>query len=484
MSTSTVPTKPHQAMSGRRIVLIVIGALLALIGFGVALGGGAITIAHGTLRDGEGFFTSATESYSTSARALTSKDLSVVEGTSVNAADGDFATVRLRVTRRNGDQPVFVGIARSRDVNAYLGGVAYDEITSVNFDPFRVNAIRRAGARVPGAPADQTFWAAKASGSGTQTVRWNVASGTWSAVVMNADGSPGVSVDANVGAKVKYLLGIGIGMLVGGLALLGGAATMLYFGVRSPRGPGGPPVTGESAQGLRAPATPATADERTPVMLEGHLDPELSRGLWLVKWLLAIPHWIVLAFLWIAFFVLSVGAFFAILFTGRYPRGIFDFNVGVLRWTWRVSFYGYSALGTDRYPPFTLHDVPDYPARLEVAYPDHLSRGLVLVKSWLLAIPHLIVVSIFTAGLQVFGGLIGVLALIGAIVLLFRGRYPRDLFELVIGLNRWVYRVVAYVGLMRDEYPPFRLDAGEHEPGPPALGVGSSEMTRPAAGGV
>jgi hypothetical protein len=215
-----------------------------------------------------------------------------------------------------------------------------------------------------------------------------------------------------------------------------------------------------------------------PVHLTGELDPNLSRGLWLVKWLLAIPHYVVLAFLWVAFLVTTVIAGFAILFTGRYPRALFDFNVGVLRWSWRVTFYA-STLGTDRYPPFTLART-DYPADFDVDYPEHLSHGLVLVKSWLLAIPQLIIVNLFTADLLYWGtrdnsaagyqnaagiSLLGVLVVIAGFSLLFTSRYPQGLFNVVLGINRWVYRVIPYVALMRDEYPPFRLDQGEHEPG-------------------
>lgn len=215
-----------------------------------------------------------------------------------------------------------------------------------------------------------------------------------------------------------------------------------------------------------------------PVAVRGALDPALSRWRWLLKWLLALPHVVVLTLLWAVAWALTLVAGLAILVSGRYPRGIFEFNVGVMRWTWRVAFYAYSSLATDHYPPFRLGPDPDYPADLEVAYPAHLSRGLVLVKWWLLAIPHYLVVGVFTGGLVLglegFGhvlsgtGLIALLVLIAAVALTFSGTYPRPLFDLVMGLNRWCYRVLAYSALMTDRYPPFRLDCGGEEP------VGSS----------
>ncbi len=239
------------------------------------------------------------------------------------------------------------------------------------------------------------------------------------------------------------------------------------------------PSPTSASTGTDPPAVPASPPQSAtpppstayPVRVTARPDEPLSRWLWLVKWVLLIPHCLVLLVLFAGYFAVTVVAFVAILVTGHYPRWAFGYTVGVLRWSWRVQYYGYGALGTDRYPPFTLADVPDYPARLDITYPEHPSRGKALVQWWLLPIPHFVILAILLGAQASTGdgsweqgsnvpGLIGLLTFIAGLALLFTATYPAGLWRLLVGLNRWVYRVVAYASLLTDRYPPFRLDQG------------------------
>jgi hypothetical protein len=191
----------------------------------------------------------------------------------------------------------------------------------------------------------------------------------------------------------------------------------------------------------------ATEAAAYPVRFDVEYPEELSRWLIFVKWLLAIPHFIILWALGIAAGVMGFIAFFAILFSKRYPRGLFDFVVNVNRWSANVD--AYTSFLRDEYPPFSW-EPGQYAVTYEVDYPEELSRWLPLVKWWLLAIPHYIV--LFFLGIAAF-----VVWVIAFFAILFTKRFPRGLFDFIVGFRRWEYRVNAYVYLMRDEYPPFSL---------------------------
>lgn len=494
-----------------RIVMLVLGTLSALLGLGLLAGSGAVGWANYQQRD-NGFFTTPVQRFAANSYALTSPRLDVMTERSFpeTAPIVVPGSILLRGSAADPTKAVFIGIAPQADVAAYMAGVHHSEIVDVRFAPFRAQYRDVPGTSVPAPPADQTFWTALATGPGTQELQWDLRPGTWAVVIMNADATAPVAVDLRAGARSDLLWPVFIGLLVGGIVLLLIGLPLIVFGAAGlgrgkggpPAGPGQPvqPYAGQAVPGQQAyAAQPYTAGAVPgippgaapvaaagippgsgvvyPARLSGYLDPDLSRWKWLVKWFLAIPHFIVLFFLWFAFGVVTIVAWFAILFTGHYPRSLFNFNVGVIRWSWRVAFYCYAALGTDRYPPFTLERT-DYPADFDVDYPEKLSHGLVLVKSWLLALPHLLIIALLTGTAQTWVysegewsqvgagmSLFGLLVFIAGVILLFTGVFSRGLFDFLMGLNRWIYRVTAYVALMRDEYPPFHLDMGPRDPG-------------------
>jgi len=184
-----------------------------------------------------------------------------------------------------------------------------------------------------------------------------------------------------------------------------------------------------------------------PLRFDIEYPEQLSRWLIFVKWLLAIPHFLILYALSAVANVITFIAFFAILFTGRYPRGLFDFVVNIYRW--QENVFAYYGLFRDEYPPFSW-EAGKYPVTFEVDYPESLSRWLIFVK-WLLAIPHIIVLFfLYIVALVVW--------VIVWFAILFTGRFPRGLFDFLVGVSRWSLRVNAYaLLLLRDDYPPFSL---------------------------
>jgi len=447
-------------VSTGRVIGIVIGSLVLLAGLGLALGGGGVLIADRVLADQDGYVTFHTTTINQDAYA-------VLAPVRIGGAGGFWwrhaVMLHVEVTARGTDaRPLFVAIADRVDVEKYLSGVSIVEVARPSAvaagKPRRMALEYREspGTTIPAAPTTQTFWMQASSGAQSETLDWRIEPGNYALVLMNADGSRSIHATASVGIKAPVVLTIAAAVLGVGAFLLALGVLIIVFAAR--RGSIGPAAESKSANAETA-SPPTGSGTGYPLALRAEYCESLSPVLWLVKWFLLIPHYIVLGFLWAGFVCSWVLSLVAILFTGRYPKGLFEYNVGVLRWTWRVGFYGYQALGTDQYPPFTLRS-GGYPADLEVPYPKKLSRRLALVKWWLLAIPHYLIVGILLGGIGPHvGGLVLLLTLFAGVVLLFSSRYPRDLFQITVGANRWAFRVLAYVGLMTDEYPPFRFES-------------------------
>jgi hypothetical protein len=201
-------------------LLVVLGAVLALAGL-------AATGAHAAQQAEGGYFSSSTEAFSTPTSALVTDEILVEAGRPGNSPTdvGDLAEVRIRAASTEPGTAVFVGVGPKAEVEAYLSGVAHDRMAGFELDPFAVRFDRVPGGTAP-APAAQPFWVATASGPGTQTLLWDKERGAWSAVVMNADGTPGVDVRADVGLRFGFLLPLGIALLAAGLLLAVGPALL------------------------------------------------------------------------------------------------------------------------------------------------------------------------------------------------------------------------------------------------------------------
>jgi hypothetical protein len=232
----TSPSTPVRRSRAGRTVAIVAGSFAGLLALVVLAVGGALLYGQ-SQKDGDGYLSTGTDRFHTKTYAIATDNLDVdTDGASRVVRHGLFGSVRVKAHSGDG-KPVFVGIARTDDVDRYLGSTAHAVLTDVDYDPFRPTYRSAGGKQRPLTPAAQDFWAAKASGDGTRTLSWDVEDGDWSVVVMNADGSAGVDAAVSAGAEMPWLDEAGWASIGAGLLILVVAGGLIYVGVRPARDP-------------------------------------------------------------------------------------------------------------------------------------------------------------------------------------------------------------------------------------------------------
>jgi hypothetical protein len=233
MPDTTPQTQPRRT-SAARTTSMVVGVTVGLLAF-VTLAVGGLLLWADSKKDEQGYISTHTERFATSTSAIATDNLDIdSEGPGWLTSHDHYGNVRLEVASRN-DKPVFVGIARTKDVSAYLRDSSHATLTDIDVDPFRATYRSHPSDRLPSAPADKGIWVASAHGTGAQTVTWDVKHGAWSVVVMNADGSRGVDAGVSAGADFPILSALAWGSIGSGLVLLGVASLLIVVGTTAQR---------------------------------------------------------------------------------------------------------------------------------------------------------------------------------------------------------------------------------------------------------
>jgi len=220
-------------MKAGRIVLIVLGSLFILVSLALIAGGAVVLAFDASYKDAQGFYTTRFIPVQSTTPAVVSQPADIHAGPWLFNENRNAFTVKIEASSDTPGKPIFIGVARESDLTRYLDGVGYDEVTGFTVNSDVIHFVQHSGSNTAAQPASQNFWAASASGTGTQTVQWAVSGGRYSVVLMNADGSAPIDAQVAVGLKIPAILhGIGLGLLIGGIILLVGGGVMLFFGIK------------------------------------------------------------------------------------------------------------------------------------------------------------------------------------------------------------------------------------------------------------